>query len=392
MSGLTARKAIWCGIFLSFLTLGVGFSASAARADDQSQPGVARISIVQGNVDVKRGDSGDTVAAAVNAPVMVGDYISTDGAARAEVQFDDANFLRIGYGTQLRLTKLDQNDNSLQLAQGTVELRVFAMDGANPSIETPSVTVTPSEPGQYVVSVTSDGNTQVTVRSGSASVADDQGTQTVMPGNTMIATGDPSNASFQDVSVIADVSFDGWTDQLDAQVAQADAPGYVNSGVVGANDLNDYGQWVDVPTYGEVWQPTEDSGWAPYTDGRWVWEPYYGYTWVSYEPWGWAPYHYGNWFYASDYGWCWYPGSVYERPVWRPAMVAFFGYGSGDFDISVGFGYGDIGWVPVAPFEPFYPWWGGNSVTVVNVTNIYNITNVYSNFGRGGYVVVHARD
>ena len=62
--------------------------------------------------------------------------------------------------------------------------------------------------------------------------------------------------------------------------------------------------------------------------GRWVDEDYYGWTWVSGDPWGWAPYHYGNW-YMSSFGWAWYPGSIYGRHYWRPAMVGFFGWGCG---------------------------------------------------------------
>ena len=89
-----------------------------------------------------------------------------------------------------------------------------------------------------------------------------------------------------------------------------------------------------------------------------MWEPYYGWTWVDNEPWGWAPFHYGNWFYAADYGWAWYPGAyAVARPyVYRPALVAFFSFGGGGGNFSVGFG--NVGWVPIAPYEPFHPWWG----------------------------------
>ena len=100
-------------------------------------------------------------------------------------------------------------------------------------------------------------------------------------------------------------------------------------------------------------------GGLPYHDGRWVWEPYYGWTWVGYEPWGWAPYHYGRWLYTGGYGWAWYPGPVYVRPVYRPALVAFFGFGSGGSSFSLAFG--NVGWVPLAPYEPFHPWWGPRS-------------------------------
>src|SRR5581483_12406918 len=128
-----------------------------------------------------------------------------------------------------------------------------------------------------------------------------------------------------------------------------------NSGIYGTEDLDNYGTWTEVPTYGHVWRPRGDVGWAPYRSGRWVWEDWYGWTWVSYDPWGWAPYHYGRWFFDASFGWCWYPGMHGYRSYWSPALVGWFGWGGGG---GFGFGFGNVGWVPLAPFEVFHPWWG----------------------------------
>ena len=121
----------------------------------------------------------------------------------------------------------------------------------------------------------------------------------------------------------------------------------------------------------------EPSDWAPYRDGSWQDVDYYGWSWVGNEPWGWAPYHYGNWYRAS-FGWAWYPGAIGPRHYWRPAMVGFFGFGEPGFGVSLGFGYGNVGWVPLAPFERYHPWYGrgfvgGRNVAIVNNTNIANI-------------------
>jgi hypothetical protein len=125
---------------------------------------------------------------------------------------------------------------------------------------------------------------------------------------------------------------------------------------------------------------------------------------VSYDPWGWAPYHYGRWFHGSI-GWAWYPGPIYGRHYWAPAYVGFFGWGGGG--IGGGFGFGNVGWVALAPFEVCHPWWGrnfyggyrngfyGNHTTIVNNVNIANtyrnasfaggVTGVNTcQFGRGG--------
>ena len=126
-----------------------------------------------------------------------------------------------------------------------------------------------------------------------------------------------------------------------------------------------------------------DAGWAPYRQGRWVWEDWYGWTWVSYDPWGWAPYHYGRWFWDTGHWW-WYPGVRYQRHYWSPALVAFFGYGHGG-GFGVGLGFGNVGWIPLAPYETFHPWWGrgyygrgGYGNRNINITNV-NVTNIYRN-------------
>src|SRR5665213_1919979 len=61
------------------------------------------------------------------------------------------------------------------------------------------------------------------------------------------------------------------------------------------DELSPYGQWIDYPDYGYVWQPNVDQDFRPYdTNGYWVYSDY-GWTWVSNYSWGWAPFHYGNW-------------------------------------------------------------------------------------------------
>src|ERR1022692_3944891 len=46
--------------------------------------GVARISVLNGEVSVRRGDSGDVVAAAINGPLMANDSILTSSSSRSE--------------------------------------------------------------------------------------------------------------------------------------------------------------------------------------------------------------------------------------------------------------------------------------------------------------------
>jgi len=82
------------------------------------------------------------------------------------------------------------------------------------------------------------------------------------------------------------------------------------------DQLAPYGTWVDVPGYGQCWQPSDlASGWRPYYDGgNWVYTDA-GLYWQSDYPWGAVAFHYGRWSWVGGYGWIWVPGYEYA-PAW----------------------------------------------------------------------------
>jgi len=358
--------------------LGAALPARAQDLDDSTPPGVARLSAAEGQVTLSHGQASDQAAAVPNAPIVAGDYLTTGDDGRAEIQFGNDTILRAGANAQVRFTQLDPSAQIAQVAQGSIELRVFASGEDNVTIQTPSVDVEPSEAGAYLVTVKQDGNTEVTARSGSIAVVTPQGTQQVGPGRTLVATGQASNPEYQYIDEVATTDLESWGDQRDqAMVAANDAQSqYLPGDMTGSADLSDNGQWVDIPGYGDAWVPNDESpDWSPYSDGSWVTLNYYGPTWVSAEPWGWAPYHYGRWFYAPAVGWAWTPGPRYVRPVWSPALVAFFGFGGG---FGLGLGFGSVGWVPLAPGEFGHPWWGPGASLSFDV----GYSN-YRNYARG---------
>jgi hypothetical protein len=347
-------------------------------ADPGPNRGVARISLLNGDVSVRRGDSGDVVAAAVNAPLMVQDSLLTTSSSRAELQFDASNMLRVGANTEVRVANLNNGSYQLQLATGTVTLRVFRQDGQT-EIDTPSVSVRPLRPGAYRITVREDGSSEITVREGEVEIASATGSQHVGPTQTMLVRGTPQEAEFQTVAATQIDGWDRWNLERDRLFQGSRSAQYVGPDVTGTEELDNNGRWVADPSYGQVWTPnTADPNWAPYRNGDWTWEDYYGWTWVSADPWGWAPYHYGRWFYGGS-GWCWWPGPLYGRHYWAPAYVGFFGFGGG---FGVGFGFGHVGWVALAPFERFHPWWGRGwgGHNIFENSRVINNVNIANNF------------
>ena len=91
----------------------------AAIPEPQDQPGqpVARLGVINGEASVRRGDSGDWVAAALNAPLMAGDSVSVAPNGSVEMQLDYANFFRIGGDSEIRISQLDNGRQQVQVSR-----------------------------------------------------------------------------------------------------------------------------------------------------------------------------------------------------------------------------------------------------------------------------------
>lgn len=134
--------------------------------------------------------------------------------------------------------------------------------------------------------------------------------------------------------------------------------------------LSPYGQWMDYPDYGYVWQPNVGADFRPYaTNGQWIYSDA-GWTWASDYDWGWAPFHYGRWFYDDSYGWLWMPGHQ-----WAPAWVTwgqsgnYYGWAPLPPRVNV-----NSGWRPRNDDWDFVP---AQHINKVNVNNYVVKNNTY---------------
>src|SRR5580700_5215338 len=99
--------------------------AQDPNAGDSPDHGVARLSIVQGNVSMRHGDLGELAPAGNNIPLVVTDRVVTGDAGRAEVQFDFTNMIRLAPSSEVRLSELEFKKYQVQVAAGTTEFRVL---------------------------------------------------------------------------------------------------------------------------------------------------------------------------------------------------------------------------------------------------------------------------
>src|SRR5215472_17798434 len=122
MSRVELRWLFWSGAWL--LAAGIAVPARAQNPDDLKRA-VARISHIDGEVSVRRGDSGDWVAGVINAPLIADDRIAAGPSSRAEVELDGSNVLYMGGTSEIHLSALEYGRYQMELAHGTITYRIL---------------------------------------------------------------------------------------------------------------------------------------------------------------------------------------------------------------------------------------------------------------------------
>src|SRR2546427_8500441 len=107
-------------LFLTFLTTTVLARASddADNADEyEVKARVVRLSLLSGEVNLKRAGNTDWERARLNFPLVEGDTISTDSDSRVEIQIDARNFVRLGGNSILQIVTLRDEGVALSVME-----------------------------------------------------------------------------------------------------------------------------------------------------------------------------------------------------------------------------------------------------------------------------------
>ncbi len=360
---------------------------ASARADYVDPPErVARMNFSQGDVSFSPAGENDWVGVVRNRPLFRGDRLWSDYDSLAEFQVGSAA-VRLGSNTSLEILDLDDKIAQFQLTEGTLNLSVRRLYPAQIfEVDTPTLAFTLSREGRYRIDVDPNNNvTTIQIREG-AGVAYGENTNFPMIAGDNVRFYDSNLQDYELYGLPREDAFDRYCLERDRLLARSASLRYLDDDVVGYADLDEYGTWRPVSSYGTVWFPSRVSaGWAPYRDGHWIWQEPWGWTWVDNAPWGFAPSHYGRWVHVSN-RWGWIPGPRHVRPVYAPALVAFIGGSNWSLSISTG---SPIGWFPLGPREVYVPSYHASRdyfhrVNVNNtVVNNITITNVYNNYSSG---------
>ncbi len=360
--------------------------ASAAYVDPPGR--VAYLSHTRGEVSYSPAGEDEWLDVVRNRPLIRGDRLWTDRGARAEFQVGSAA-VRLGSDTSVEILDLSDRIAQLKMTQGTLNLSVRRLhSGHSIEVATPKLAFTISRVGRYRIDVNPrNAATTVVVWEGAGEAYGDHSSFRVRAGES-VRFYDTDLRDYELYGLPREDGFDRYSLDRDQHLKRSASLRYLDDDVVGYAELDAYGSWRPVRSYGTVWFPSRvDANWAPYRDGHWVWQEPWGWTWVDDAPWGFAPSHYGRWVNVSN-RWGWIPGPRNVRPVYAPALVAFVGGRGWSMSISLG-GGSPIGWFPLGPREVYVPSYQASRdyFTRVNVNNtvINNtvITNVYNNYSSG---------
>lgn len=320
-------------------------------------PTPPRLSFVDGEVSFFRPGAQQWRPAPLNMPLSAGDRLHTGSPGSLEIQIGERAFLRGWSNTRIELTSRDPDPLRIRLETGHVALDLRTLEpGQAVEVETPNALFAIDQTGYYRMDVAGERSTFYARRGGRAIVEPAGGASFGVLPEQGVAVDGGSHPAISSFPAPPRDPWDQWNQARTDALLETASARYVPSGVYGTSDLDRYGEWRSTPDYGPVWRPTEvPAGWVPYSTGFWVQDPFYGWTWVDSAPWGWAPYHYGRWVYVER-SWCWAPGPRPARPVYSPALVAFYGGYRGPQTFG---GEGPVvGWVALGWGEPCVPWWG----------------------------------
>ncbi len=330
---------------------------------------VARLSHLTGSVFLQRASDIGFEECVVNTPVTEGDRLGTT-EGRAEIRFGRGNYVRLDNETKLDFLNLPKKGDDtvrVRVWSGSVYLEVSnLLREKGIEIHTADTSFYVLDEGLYRIDVKENADTEVLVFRGLVEAAGEEGSVLVKGGQRVEAAEGrfPSRPS-QFVAAATD-GFDRWNDSRNVEVSKRLPKRYL------PNDLEDfeyelgqYGDWMYLPPYGNVWVPRGiDEGWRPYSNGRWTWLPLSGWTWLPYEPWGWSTFHYGRWHWGIGLGWYWIPTSV-----WGPGWVnwwwddSYFGWAPVSYwgyPVVIVDGYFNGRW-----HGDYYPW-NSRALTVIH--------------------------
>ena len=368
----TIHRSLWISSLFLLIVLPCSF---ALQTPSEEAVLVGHITHVEGEVlrYLPGDDDWDVITA--HAPCGTDDLLYSDNNAKAEFIMPNNTWVRIGNNTQMHIIELKSDLTSVDIDSGIARLYNKSTD-ANIKATTPFGSITAPPRSIWDLSLTEDF-LHLTVLAGTVDfvhVADNKH-YGVTAGSSSLRAGYQEVGSLNEA---VDAGWVSWNEKRDTlweerSAARDESKDFLPEALsYESYTLEENGRWENVYYQGRhrsFWRPLYVSPyWSPFTVGRWtVW--YDDHCWMPYEPFGYITHHYGNWIYLDSCNrWYWAPPVCHRGAAngsflriglgWYPGRVSWIHRG------------GNIGWIPLAPFEPYYTYryWGPRSSALPRVS------------------------
>ncbi len=206
---LVMRKLIRSAGLIFGLLIFISLPASAQVI------GNARLSLIEDDVAIQTGDTGDEWgAASVNTPIMPGAKVWIPENGKTEIQFLGGSYLRAAENTEADITDLHMDDKGNITQVGVPQGGTYIYYAGSPPVEnsvfqvdTPVASARDYGASRFKVDVYEDGYTEVSVMSGDVYVEGQNGNTKIDPGS-MLSIG--TEGTDQDVELSPMRQADGW--------------------------------------------------------------------------------------------------------------------------------------------------------------------------------------
>src|ERR1039457_4703032 len=127
--------------------------------------GYMRISLIEGDVQIKTPEAGEWGLASINGPLAEGDQVWTPQGSRAELQLNNGTNIRLDEDSALQILSLDKDSSQFYLSQGRAYIFYNASRGSVMQIDTPDASARAFNRANFSIGV-SDRYSDVAVYKG----------------------------------------------------------------------------------------------------------------------------------------------------------------------------------------------------------------------------------
>ena len=221
--------------------------------DGFSSYAVARVKVLDGSVWVRPSDGGDWEEFSSNSPLPPRSRVSVPDGSEAELQFHGGQFVLLTSGTDLEVRDLQEGKSVFRLRAGEIRFDLPPDDFAPVSVRVPGGALAQFPvPGRQWLTVMDSDETRLVVRRGAAVVTVEGNEHRLRAGQEAVIGRDVAVGPYR-----------GGMDESAEAPPPSDAQALGDAPPAVVSELQEYGEWVDVPTYGYCLAAARGGGLVP---------------------------------------------------------------------------------------------------------------------------------